>query len=614
MAIDNITLARLLDETASLLEIDAADPFRIRSYRRAAEAVEQQTTPLATIAGPDADPKALLAIPGIGKGMAANIRDLVNTGTMPLREDLLQKYKPTMLELLRLPGMGPKTVAMLYSALDIADIDGLEAAAKRGDLLELPRMGQKFTDKLLKGIEDHRRNSSRFRIDIAREHAERISELIRQFPGIDTITPAGSLRRGRESCGDLDLLVTGPACEANVVAAAVEHVATLPLIDKLLAKGQNKVSFTLRNNLQVDVRLLPRASYGAALQYFTGSKMHNVALRQRAIKRGLTLSEYALLRLEDNKIIAAETEEAIYNALDLDYIPPELRENCGELEAAAKHTLPRLIHRNDIRGDLHMHTTESDGANSIREMAEAAIERGLEYIAITDHSKNLAMTNGMDDKRTLAHAARIRKVSEELAEEFATKKGPQWARYNQRLKDNEPNTEAPTTPFRILAGIEVDILLDGSLDLEDSTLAQLDIVVASVHSGFNQTGEEMTARVLRAAENPYVQILGHPTGRKVLKREPYKIDLEQLLPAAARLGIAVEHNAAPARADLSDINLRKAKELGCKIIVDTDAHSTFELDQIDHGIVQLRRAWLTPADLINTQPLDKFLASLRPRP
>src|SRR6185312_3687243 len=559
MAIDNITLARLLDETASLLEIDAADPFRIRSYRRAAEAVEQQTTPLATIAAPEADPKALLAIPGIGKGMAANIRDLVNTGTMPLREELLQKYKPSMLELLRLPGMGPKTVAMLYSALDIADIDALEAAAKRGDLLELPRMGQKFTDKLLKGIEDHRRNSSRFRIDVAREHAERISELIREFPGIDTITPAGSLRRGRESCGDLDLLVTGPACEANVVAAAVEHVATLPLIDKLLAKGQNKVSFTLRNNLQVDVRLLPRASYGAALQYFTGSKMHNVALRQRAIKRGLTLSEYALLRLEDNKIIAAETEEAIYNALDLDYIPPELRENCGELEAAAKHTLPRLIHRSDIRGDLHMHTTESDGANSIRPVAETPIMRGLEYIAITDHSKNLAMTNGMDDKRTLAHAARIRKVSEELAEEFAAKRGPQWARYNQRLKDKEPDTEEPTAPFRILAGIEVDILLDGALDLEDDTLAQLDIVVASVHSGFNQTEEEMTARVLRATENPYVQILGHPTGRKVLKREPYKIDLEQLLPAAARLGIAVEHNAAPARADLSDINLRKAK-------------------------------------------------------
>jgi len=611
---DNITLARLLDETASLLEIDAADPFRIRSYRRAAEAVEQQTTQLATLATPEADPKALLAIPGIGKGMAANIRDLVATGSMPLRDELLTKYKPTMLELLRLPGMGPKTVAMLYSALQVADIDALEEAAKRGDLLTLPRMGQKFTDKLLKGIEDHRRNSSRFRIDVAREHAERISELIRQFPGIDKITPAGSLRRGKESVGDLDLLVTGPACEPDVVAAAVEHVATLPLIDKLIARGQNKVSFNLRNGLQVDVRLLPRASYGAALQYFTGSKHHNVALRQRAIKRGLTLSEYALMRLEDNKIIAAESEEAIYNALDLDYIAPELRENCGELEAAAKHTLPHLIVRSDIRGDVHMHTTESDGANSIRQMAEAAIERGLEYIAITDHSKLLAMTNGMDDKRALAHATRIRAESDKLAEEFAAKKGPQWARFKAREKAGEPNNNEPAVPFRILAGCECDILLDGALDLEDNTMAQLDIVIASVHSGFNQTDAEVTARVLRACENPYVQILGHPTGRKVLKREPYKIDVAAMLAAAAKYGIAVEHNSAPARSDLSDLHLRQAKELGCKLIVNTDAHSTDELDQIDHGIVQLRRAWLTAQDLINTQPVEAFLNSLRPRP
>jgi DNA polymerase (family 10) len=354
---DNISIARLLDETAALLEIDAADPFRIRSYRRAAEAVEQQTTQLHTLV---AEPKQLLAIPGIGKGMAANIVELVATGTMPLREELLLKYKPTMLELLRLPGMGPKTVAMIWSALQVCDIDALEAAAKEGKLLELPRMGQKFTDKLIKGIEDYRRNSSRFRIDQAVEHAEKISAMIRAFPGIDEITPAGSLRRGRETVGDLDLLVTGPACEPDVVSAAVEHVASLPLIDKLLAKGQNKVSFTLRNNLQVDVRLLPRASYGAALQYFTGSKMHNVALRQRAIKRGLTLNEYALARLEDNTIIAAATEAEIYNALELDYIPPELRENSGELEAAASHTLPQLITLADIRGDLHMHTDATD--------------------------------------------------------------------------------------------------------------------------------------------------------------------------------------------------------------------------------------------------------------
>jgi DNA polymerase (family X) len=584
---DNISIARLLDETAALLEIDAADPFRIRSYRRAAEAVEQQTTQLSTLAD---DPKQLLAIPGIGKGMAANIQAALSTGTLPLREELLQKYRPTMLELLRLPGMGPKTVALVWSACQVCDIDGLEAAAKAGHLTKLPRMGEKFVTKLLKGIEDHRKNSSRFRIDKAQQHADTISNLIREFPGIDEITPAGSLRRGRETVGDLDLLVTGPACEPDVVSAAIEHVAALPLIDKLLAKGQNKVSFTLRNNLQVDVRLLPRASYGAALQYFTGSKMHNVALRQRAIKRGLTLNEYALLRVEDNVIVAAASEAEIYNALDLDYIPPELRENSGELEAAAAHTLPHLITLADIRGDLHMHTEATDGRDTIRQMAEAALARGLNYIAITDHSKNLAMTNGLDDARALDHIKQIRKVDAQLQEEMEGK-------------------------IRVLAGIEVDILADGALDLDDSTLAQMDIVVASVHSHFSQPAEEMTDRILRALENRHVRILGHPTGRKVLGREAYAIYIDTVLKRAAELGVAVEHNASPARADLNDLNLRIAKQYGCKIVVDTDAHSTEELDQMRYGITQLRRAWLTPADILNTEPTaEALLKNLRPKP
>ena len=522
---ENINIARLLEETAALLEIDSADPFRVRSYRRAAEAIEQQTTQLASLV--TTDPKQLLSIAGIGKGMAANICQLVETGTIPLRAELLTKYKPSMLELLRLPGMGPKTVALVWSALGVSDMDALEAAAREGKLSTLPRMGDKFAAKLLKGIEDHRRNSGRFRIDQAQETADRISALIREFPGIDEITPAGSLRRGRETVGDLDLLATGPACEPEVVAAAVEHVATLPLIDKLLARGQNKVSFTLRNNLQVDVRLLPRASYGAALQYFTGSKMHNVALRQRAIKRGLTLSEYALLRLEDNAIVAAASEEGIYRALELAYIPPELRENCGELEAAAasfanaeEGALPRLITRVDIRGDLHMHTHATDGRDTIRQMAEAAMARGLSYIAITDHSKNLAMTNGLDDARALSHVRSIREVDAELQAEFGGR-------------------------IRVLPGIEVDILGDGSIDLDDSTLAEMDVVIASVHSLFSQPGEEMTARVLRALENPHVRILGHPTGRKVLRRDPYAVDVEQVLQRAAQLGVAVEHNASP---------------------------------------------------------------------
>jgi DNA polymerase (family 10) len=317
--------------------------------------------------------------------------------------------------------------------------------------------------------------------------------------------------------------------------------------------------------------------------------MHNVALRQRAIKRGLTLSEYALLRLEDNVIVADASEEEIYRALDLDYIPPELRENSGELEAAASHTLPNLITIEAIRGDLHMHTNATDGRDTILQMAEAAMARGLSYIAITDHSKNLAMTNGLDDARALAHVTRIREVDRELAELYPGK-------------------------IRVLPGIEVDILADGSLDLDDSTLAQMDIVVASIHSHFDQPIEQTTDRVLRALENPHVRILGHPTGRKVLKRDPYALNIDTVLKRASELGVAVEHNAAPARADLNDLHLRLARQHGCKIVVDTDAHSTEELDQMRFGITQLRRAWLTPADVLNTLPFDAFLNALRPKP
>ncbi len=583
---DNITIARLLDETAALLEIDAADPFRVRSYRRAAEAVEQQTQPLS---GMIEDPKRLTAIAGIGKGMASNILDLVKTGSMPLRDELLTKYRPTMLELLRLPSMGPKTVALLWSALQVSSIDELETAAKAGHLSKLPRMGQKQIDKILKGIEDHRKNSGRFRIDVAEEWANRIAALIREFPGIETITPAGSLRRGKETVGDLDLLVTGPACEPDVVAAAVEHVAALPLIDNLLAKGQNKVSFTLRNNLQVDVRLLPRVSYGAALQYFTGSKMHNVTLRQKAIRRGYTLSEYALTRIApepgQEPIVASATEEEIYVAMGMQWIPPELRENCGELEAAERNELPHLITLQDIRGDVHMHTVATDGANTIREMAEAALQRGLKYIAITDHSKNLAMTGGLDDARAMEHVRNIRAVDAEMEGRI-----------------------------RVFAGIEVDILQAGDLDLTDETLAQMDVVIGSVHSHFQIPAQEMTERLLRAVENPYLRILGHPTGRVLLRRDPYSYDLHAVLKRCAELGVAVEHNAAPPRADLSDANLRLAKELGCRISINTDAHATGELDRMRFGITQLRRAWLTASDVINTLDADAFLHALRPRP
>jgi len=404
-------MARLLAETADLLEIDGGDGFRIRSYRRAAEAAEQTTVDLTAAAG---DTARLLEIPGIGKGMATNLQAIATSGTLPLREELLAKYGSSLLELLKLPGMGPKTVALLWSAAQIASIDELAEAIEAGRLAGLPRMGDKQIEKLRKGIEDYRRSAGRYRIDVAEEAAQRIGAYLLAFPGIEKVTPAGSLRRGRETAGDLDLLVTGPACAPEHTAGAVDYVAAYPGILNIIAKGENKVSFHLANGLQVDVRLLPSASYGAALQYFTGSKAHNVSLRQRALKMGYTLSEWALARLDDNSTVAAATEEEIYAALGMDWMPAELRENLGEIEAAARHALPRLIEKSDIRGDLHMHTNATDGHNTIREMAEAAVAAGFGYIAITDHSKNLAMTNGLDDKRALEHVARIKEVDREM--------------------------------------------------------------------------------------------------------------------------------------------------------------------------------------------------------
>ncbi|AXC09756.1 DNA polymerase X family [Acidisarcina polymorpha] len=610
---DNRQIANLLAETADLLEIAAGDPFRIRSYRRAAEAVESSTIPLSQLAVED--PKKLLTIAGIGKGMAANILEIEKAGTLPLREELLVKYKPSMLELLKLPGMGPKSVALFWEVLQVADIDQLEAAIAAGKLEELPRFGAKAAEKLKKGIAEYRKNSGRFHLDDAEIAAEKITAYLLEFPGIDRVTPAGSLRRGRDTVGDLDLLATGPICEEDKVGPAVDYMAAYPPIASLIAKGANKVSFRLRSGLQVDVRLLPQGSYGAALQYFTGSKMHNVTVRQRALKRGYTLSEYALAKVEDGAFVAGATEEEIYAALGMDWIAPELRENNGELEAALEHRLPQLITQADIRGDVHMHTVATDGSNTIREMAEAALARGYEYIAITDHSKNLAMTNGLDDQRALTHIAAIRQVERDMAEEFyeREKREPEGSPLKPRPGSSGTATSPRQLPIRVLAGIEVDILADGQLDLADETLAQMDIVIASVHTLFSQSIEEMTARVLRALENPYLKILGHPTGRKLLRRDAYQIHLPQIFQAAAAAGVAMEHNSNPNRLDLCDRDLKMAKEAGCKIVVNTDAHHTSEMENMRYGIRQLRRAWLTKEDVLNTLPADEFLETVKRR-
>jgi len=578
---DNKTMARLLAETADLMEIDGADSFRVRSYRRAADAAEQTTVDLVEAAN---DAARLMEIDGIGKSMAAKLQAIVATGTLPQRDELLAKYGVGILELLKLPGMGPKTVTLLWDAAQIGTVDQLAGAIDAGRLKGLPRMGDKQIEKLRKGIEDYRRSVGRFRIDVAEEEAERIVAYLKKFKGIDKVTPAGSLRRGRETIGDLDLLATGPACAPEKTGAAVEYIAAYPGIHDIIVKGENKVSFHVAQGMQVDVRLLPSASYGAALQYFTGSKAHNVVLRQRALKMGYTLNEWALARLDDESIVAAATEEEIYSALKMDWMPPEMRENLGEIDAAADHKLPRVVALSDIRGDVHMHTAASDGHNSIGEMAEAAIACGYQYIAITDHSKFIGITNCLDEKRVLEQIKQVREVDSAI-------KGR----------------------IRIFTGIEVDILADGALALADEVLAQMDVVIASIHSRFDQSREEMTQRVMRAIENPNVRILGHPTGRLLLRREPFALDMGAILRRAAELGVAMEHNAAPERLDLNDHDLRLAKELGCKIVMSSDSHDSRNLGKMGYGARQLRRAWLTPEDVLNTRDAKGFLAGLRPR-
>ena len=576
---DNKSIAGILYETADLLEIDAQDSFRIRSYRNAAEAIEGLPEQITDIIG---EPKKVLAIPGIGKGMLINLQEMMKEGRLSLHAELLTKYHPSMLQLLRVQGLGPKTIALIWSAYQVSDLEGVENLAREGKIRILPRMGEKHEKKLLKAIEDYRRIAGRFLLDVAENQAAKIIEHLKNYSGVERITPAGSLRRGRETVGDLDILVTGPACcDDGERQKLIEHIIKLPGLMEIIARGENKVSFRMRGGMQVDVRFLAPDSFGAAMQYFTGSKSHNVSLRQRALKMGYTLSEYSLARLDDQTVVASKSEEEIYAGLKLDYIPPELRENTGEIECAEKHALPRLIEQKDLQGDVHMHTIETDGRNTIEEMGQAARERGYQYMAITDHSKNLAFANGLDDKRAVEHIARIRAAND-------TVEG-----------------------IRIFAGIEVDILANGSLDLSDSVLEQMDLVIASVHSHFDQPPEQMTERLLKAIGNPNVSLIGHPTGRMLLRRDSYAFEMDKVLDAAARNKVAMELNAYPDRLDLCDRHLRMAKQRRVKVVINTDSHHTTHMEKIRFGVVQARRAWLTAEDVLNTLPADRFARAMK---
>jgi DNA polymerase (family 10) len=571
---ENREIARLLSETADLMEIAAEDGFRIRSYRNAAGVIEGYPERLADIAcNPD---RKLTEVPGIGKGIAGIICDILENGSFDKRDQLLERYPPTALELLKIQGLGPKSIALLIEHFRVSTIDDLERLCTEQKLRTLPRMGAKLEEKVLRSIQQYRSSAGRFLLPFARRMADELIEYLSTTPGVEKVTAAGSLRRGRETVGDLDLLVTGLD-----PSPALDRFVQFPRVHEVLGRGGNKASAKVGlEGIQVDVRALPVESFGAALQYFTGSKDHNVALRQRALRMGLTLNEYGLFRVETNERVASETEEEVYAALDLAWIPPELRENCGEIEAAAERRLPMLVQASDMRGDLHMHTKETDGRATLEEMAGEARSLGYEYVAITDHSKALAMANGLDEARVVAFAKEIR------------------------------GRNGAGLPLRVFSGIECDILKDGTMDLANDALAELDIVIGSVHSFMNLEPAEMTDRLLRALECPSLKVLGHLTGRLLLHREGYQFDFEKIAAEAARRGVWLEINASPERLDIYGPLLRTAKAKGCKFTISTDAHHPMHLHNMPYGVLMARRGWLTANDVMNTLPVEEFAKAL----
>ncbi len=575
--LENKEIARLLWETADLMEIAGEDSFRIRSYRNGATAVEGYPERVFDILH---DPERKITdIPGIGKGLAVAVQEICERQSCDRRDALLQKFPPTALEFLKIQGLGPKGIALIFEHYRISTIDELERLCHEEKLRVLPRMGAKLEEKVLRSIVQYRQRTGRYLLNYVEAIATELIDTLKQVKGVEAVTPAGSFRRGRETVGDLDLLVTGPDA-----TAALDVFVKFPRVDEVLGHGENKASAKVgHQGLQVDVRALPPESFGAAMQYFTGSKDHNVSVRTRAVKMGLKLSEYGLFRQADDSRVAGETEEGVYRALGLAWIPPELRENCGEIEAAAEGRLPGLVELKDIRGDIHMHTTETDGRASLEEMAEAARARGYEYIAITDHSKALAMANGLDEARAVAFAKHVRHINRD------------------------------GLGIRIFSGLECDILKDGALDLANDALAELDVVIGSVHSHMNMESAEMTDRLLRALECPHLRVLGHPTGRLLLQRDPFPFDFERVVAEAVKRGVWLEINASPERLDLHGALIRSAKAKGARFTISTDAHHPKHLASMRYGVVTARRGWLGPGDILNTLPAGPFAEALRTR-
>jgi DNA polymerase (family 10) len=567
---DNDAIARVFGEIADLLEIRGDNAFKVRAYRSAAEVVAGWPDAVARL-----DRAALRELPGIGKDLAARIKELADTGACQLHDELLGQFPRTLLELLRLQGVGPKTVGRLHALLGIRSIEDLAEAARDGRLRAVKGMGARRAALLLEAIEKRERSEGRHTLAATAAVAAGLVEHLRERAPHADYLPVGSLRRGCDTCGDIDILAVGG--DRSVVDAFAAH----PGVTRVLGHGETKASVILGGGYQADLRVVPPASRGAAMQYFTGSKAHNIALRDRALARGLKLNEYGLFRLADDGRVAGDSEEGIYQALGLEWIEPELREHRGELDAAQHGALPQLVVRSDLRGDLHMHTTATDGRDSLEAMAAAAARLGHRYIAVTDHSKALAMANGLDERTVLEQAARIRAL-------------------NGRFEH-----------LTLLAGVECDILVDGRLDLSLDCLAQLDIVVASVHSHFSQDEARMTDRVLRALECPWVDVLGHPTGRLLLQRAPLRLDVARVIEAAARLGVALEINCLPDRLDLDDGYARLARERGVRLAISSDAHAAAALENLRWGVQVARRAWATPADVLNALEPGQLRTSLR---
>jgi DNA polymerase (family X) len=572
---DNKEIARVLWETADLMEIAGEDGFRIRSYRNGATAIEGYPERVIDILR---DPnRKITEIPGIGKGLAGVLQEIVERGSCDRRDILLQKFPPAALEFLKIQGLGPKGIALIFEHYRITTMDELEQLCKEEKLRVLPRMGAKLEEKVLRSIAQYRLRTGRFLLSFAHDTAQELKRYLGELDGIENITAAGSLRRGKETVGDLDLLVTGPNA-----AAALDRFVAYPRVHEVLGRGPNKASAKVgREGLQVDVRALPRESYGAAMQYFTGSKEHNVAVRTRAVRMGFKLSEYGLFRAADEARVAGDTEEEVYKALGLAWIPPELRENCGEVEAAEEGRIPGLVELKDIRGDIHMHTTETDGRASLEEMAEAAKKVGYEYLAITDHSKAIAMANGLDETRAVAFARHVRELNQN------------------------------GLGIRVFSGIECDILKDGTLDLANDALAELDLVIGSVHSHMNLEAAEMTDRLLRALECPQLKVLGHPTGRLLMQRDPFKFDFDRIVVEAVKRNVRFEINASPERLDLNGSLVRTAKSRGAKFTISTDAHHPKHLHNMEYGVLTARRGWLGPDDILNTLSVEKFHQAIR---